>query len=119
MATIDDLGGAADSLGSVPLGGPSGWAAAVRDAIKAIPPVQKGRAYYTGSGSYERFTFPVPFTSPPSVVCNQDAEAAIATCVSAVYEIDATGFSVALQDVNDTTNPASWFTWIAVGSPAS
>ena len=33
MATIDDIGGATDSLGSVPLGGPNGWAAAVRDAI--------------------------------------------------------------------------------------
>ena len=118
MATIDDLGQTNEPLSAPVFGGPSGWAAAVRDAIKAIPPVQKGRAYYTGSGSYERFTFPVPFTSPPSVVCNQDAEAAIATCVSAVYEIDATGFSVAMYDINDTTNPASWFTWIAVGSPA-
>ena len=43
MATIDDIGGATDSLGSVPLGGPNGWAAAVRDAITQLqpPPLQQ------------------------------------------------------------------------------
>lgn len=36
MATIDDFGGTADPLSDPPLGGPSGWAAAVRDAITAL-----------------------------------------------------------------------------------
>jgi hypothetical protein len=40
MATIDDFGGDGQSLAS--LGGPTGWAAAVRDALTAL------RAYATG-----------------------------------------------------------------------
>jgi hypothetical protein len=36
MATIDDLGGANQPLNAPPLGGPTGWAAAVRDALKAV-----------------------------------------------------------------------------------
>jgi hypothetical protein len=35
MGTIDDFGGATDPLNTPPLGGPNGWAAAVRDAINA------------------------------------------------------------------------------------
>ena len=31
--SINDYGGATDSLGSVPLGGPNGWAAAVASAL--------------------------------------------------------------------------------------
>jgi hypothetical protein len=34
MATIDDFGGTADPLNAPPLGGPTGWAAAVRDYLK-------------------------------------------------------------------------------------
>jgi hypothetical protein len=36
MATIDDLGGTTDPLNAPALGGPTGWAAAVRDAIHAV-----------------------------------------------------------------------------------
>lgn len=36
MATIDDFGGTADPLSAPALGGPTGWAAAVRDAIVAL-----------------------------------------------------------------------------------
>ena len=34
MATIDDFGGTTDPLNAPPLGGPTGWAAAVRDYLK-------------------------------------------------------------------------------------
>jgi microcystin-dependent protein len=36
MATIDDFGDVAEPLSAPTLGGPSGWAAAVRDAINAL-----------------------------------------------------------------------------------
>ena len=36
MATIDDFGGTGQSLNSPALGGPDGWAAAVRDAIRNL-----------------------------------------------------------------------------------
>lgn len=35
MATIDDFGGIGDSLGQPKLGGEDGWAAAVRDEVRA------------------------------------------------------------------------------------
>jgi hypothetical protein len=38
MATIDDFGAKGDTLADPPLGGPDGWAAAVRDAIVALTP---------------------------------------------------------------------------------
>ena len=36
MSTIDDFGGTGQPLNAPALGGPTGWAAAVRDAIKAL-----------------------------------------------------------------------------------
>lgn len=36
MATIDDFGGPGQALDNPPLGGPSGWAKAVRDAIREL-----------------------------------------------------------------------------------
>lgn len=36
MATIDDFGGPGQALDNPPLGGPSGWAKAVRDAIRNL-----------------------------------------------------------------------------------
>jgi hypothetical protein len=36
VATIDDFGGPGQALDNPPLGGPSGWAKAVRDAIRNL-----------------------------------------------------------------------------------
>jgi hypothetical protein len=48
MATIDDFGGTTDPLNAPPLGGPSGWAAAVRDYLKGMV-VQKAGDVMSGS----------------------------------------------------------------------
>jgi hypothetical protein len=43
MATINDFGGLNDPLSNPPLGGPQGWAAAIRDAVRAIQTSAAGR----------------------------------------------------------------------------
>lgn len=48
MATIDDFGGTTDPLNAPPLGGPTGWAAAVRDYLKGSV-VQKAGDVISGS----------------------------------------------------------------------
>ena len=48
MATIDDFGGASDSLATPALGGPTGWAAAVRDYIKGLSTQVAGKVSKSG-----------------------------------------------------------------------
>ena len=113
MATIDDFGQTNEPLSAPVFGGPSGWAAAVRDAIKSIPTVQGGRAFYVGTGQFERYNFPTPFASTPTVVCSFDSTEAATPCVVSVLEIDPTGFTAALYATPGPDNPPGWFTWIA------
>lgn len=44
MATINDFGDTAEPLGQPALGGPTGWAAAIRDAIVAVQNALPGKS---------------------------------------------------------------------------
>ena len=125
MATIDDLGGAADSLGSVPLGGPNGWAAAVRDAVKAVEgfaglQVLRGSTARSTSGPGETgqfvdVVFSPPFAGAPVVVAGLDSTAVdgIGATVSADM-VTAAGFR--LRRMNSAGDIRTFGAqWIAIG----
>ena len=118
MATIDDLGGAADSLGSVPLGGPNGWAAAVRDAIKDRPTTGPGvriQHGYTASdiSGVAAVTFAQAFTQTPSVILTP-TDNSVTSINAQVRTANQSGFTFCVTSKEDAYIVAG-VSWIAIG----
>ena len=110
MATIDDFGQTNEPLSAPVFGGPSGWAAAVRDAINHI---QSGYVQMDGSG-FGSITFPLPYSSPPTVVATVQASPDVTEPISAMVEgASTTGCTVF---VRGEFTAGVFVRWIAVPS---
>ena len=130
MATIDDLGGAADSLGSVPLGGPNGWAAAVRDAIKAntadiATKTATGGIVALSTDAEGRFTIQHGLGRRPAGVSVQMAGGTIPALIQILKVLPVSWDAVNIQGLawrTDENGPAAQqpvdIAWTAVGTGA-
>ena len=122
---IRDYGGATDSLGSVALGGPTGWAASVADAVESVEgfaglQVLRGSTARASSGPGETgqfvdVVFSPPFAGAPVVVAGLDSTAVdgIGATVSADM-VTAAGFR--LRRMNSAGDVRTFGAqWIAIG----
>jgi len=93
MATIDDFGDVAEPLNAPALGGPSGWAAAVRDALKEVVPIG-GIIMWSGTTAPPRYaicdgTNGTPNLSGKFVLSHGDGKAIGATGGAATVTLTA------------------------------
>lgn len=126
MATIDDIGGA-EPLGSPPLGGPDGWAAAVRDALKALiasPPAAYtpvlGGGFTPGNGIGEgSYSVQGPSVEFRAKFTFGSASASAAGGITLTLPTSAVRLGIVQAHFKKASNNAIYFAYVSLPSPTT
>ena len=113
MATIDDFGQTNEPLSAPVFGGPSGWAAAVRDYLKNLDVRVRAGANQTGSDAEFYITFNPPMASADYSIAGTTLGNG---GILFLPHNDRTVNGVTVRTVNFDGNllPDTFFSWVAI-----